>query len=243
MAYSPETSGHGSAEDTASPPMERIKSYERTSQARKNILMIFVVLTQLVQMIPFGAGINSSLSIAKSLGATPIQAVWIAASYPLTQGTFVLMGGRLGAVYGHKNILAVGCAVWVIWSLGSGFSNNTIALSFMRGLTGIGGGLLTPNAVALLGINFPPGRQRNLAMGLFGAMAPVGAAGGSLVSAVFVQLTEWKWIFFFLYVFSILSQCTTRGLIYEGELMCLIELYLALLSTEGSLLPSRQMMR
>ena len=52
----------------------------------------------------------------------------------------------------------------------------------MRGLTGIGGGLLTPNAVALLGINFPPGKQRNLAMGLFGAMAPVGAAGGSLVS-------------------------------------------------------------
>jgi MFS family permease len=151
------------------------------------------------------------------------------------------MGGRLGAVYSHKNILAVGCVWWVIWSLGSGFSNNIIALSFMRGLTGIGGGLLTPNAVALLGINFPPGGQRNLAMGLFGAMAPVGAAGGSLASAVFVQLTEWKWIFFFLYVVSILSQCAIRCLIYEDELMCLIELCLALWSMEGSLLPFRQM--
>jgi MFS family permease len=157
-------------------------------------------LTQLVQMIPFGAGINSSLPIAKSLGASSIQATWIAASYPLTQGTFVLIGGRLGAVYGHKNSLAVGWAWWVIWPLGSGFANNIIALSFLRGLTGIGGGMLTPNAVAPLGINFPPGKQRNQGMGLFGAMAPVGAAGGSLVSAVFVQLTEWKWIFFFLYV-------------------------------------------
>jgi MFS family permease len=162
MVYSPETSDHGAAEDAASPPVEKVKSYEQTSQARKNIFMIFVVLTQLVQMIPFGAGINSSLSIAESLDSTPTQAVWIAASYPLTQGTFVLMGGRLGAVYGHKNILAVGCVWWVTWSLGSGFSNNIIALSFMRGLTSIGGGLLTPNALALLGINFPPGRQRNL---------------------------------------------------------------------------------
>jgi MFS family permease len=207
MVSTPEASDSVSSEDPASPTMEKTKSYERTSQARKNILMIFVVLTQLVQMIPFGAGINSSLSIAKSLGASPVQSVWIAASYPLTQGTFVLMGGRLGAVYGHKNILAAGCVWWVIWSLGSGFANNIIALSFIRGLTGIGGGLLIPNAVALLGINFPPGKQRNLAMGLFGAMAPVGAAGGSLVSAVFVQLTEWKWTFFFLYVRSFLAYC------------------------------------
>jgi MFS family permease len=103
-------SDHGSSDDPASPPMEKIASYERTSQERKIILMVFLVLTQLVQMIHFGAGINSSLSIAKSLGASPIQATWIAASYPLTQGTFVLIGGRLGAVYGHKNILAAGCA-------------------------------------------------------------------------------------------------------------------------------------
>jgi len=160
--------------------------------------MIFVVLTQLVQMIPFGAGINSGLAIANSLGATPVQATWIAAAYPLTQGTFVLIGGRLGAVYGHKNILMAGCVWWLIWSLSSGFANNIVTLSFMRGLNGIGGGFMVPNAVALLGINFPPGKQRNLAMGLFGAMAPVGAAGGSLVSGVVVQLTAWKWIFFLL---------------------------------------------
>jgi MFS family permease len=171
-----------------SPPVEKVQT--QTSQTRKNIFMVFVVLTQLVQMVPFGAGINSSLSIARSLGATETEAAWIAASYPLTQGTFVLMGGRLAAVLGHKKVMVVGCTWWVIWSLGSGFANNIIALSFMRGLTGIGGALMVPNAVALLGITFPPGRQRNLAMGLFGAMAPVGAAGGSLVSAVFVQLTE-----------------------------------------------------
>lgn len=48
------------------------------------------------------------------------------------------------------------------------------------------------------GITFGPGKRRNLSLALFGAMAPVGAAGGSLVSGAFVQNTEWKWLFFFL---------------------------------------------
>ena len=54
--------------------------------------MVFITLTQLVQMIPLGAGINSGLAIGKALGATRVESVWIVASYPLTQGAFVLIG-------------------------------------------------------------------------------------------------------------------------------------------------------
>lgn len=71
-------------------------------------------------------------------------------------------------------------------------------MCIMRGLCGIGGGLMIPNIVALLGITFPPGKKRNLSFALFGAMAPVGAAGGSLVGAVIIQLSDWKWLFFML---------------------------------------------
>lgn len=71
-------------------------------------------------------------------------------------------------------------------------------MCFMRGLCGIGGGLMIPNIVALLGITFPPGKKRNLGMALYGAMAPVGAVGGSLLCAVVIQLSEWKWAFFLL---------------------------------------------
>lgn len=107
-------------------------------------------------------------------------------------------GGRLGAVAGHKKIFSLGCMWWTIWALGGGFSDNLIAVCLMRGLCGIGGGLMIPNIVALLGITFPPGKKRNLALALFGSMAPVGAAGGSLVSAIIVQLTHFKWMFFML---------------------------------------------
>ena len=62
------------------------------SNTRENLFMFFITLTQLVQMIPLGAGINSGLAIGEAVGATHIQSVWITASYPLTQGAFVLIG-------------------------------------------------------------------------------------------------------------------------------------------------------
>ena len=62
------------------------------SALRQNLFLIFITLTQLVQMIPLGAGINSGLTIGEALGATHVESVWIVASYPLTQGAFVLIG-------------------------------------------------------------------------------------------------------------------------------------------------------
>ena len=117
----------------------------------------------------------------------------------MTQGAFVLIGGRFGDVYGHKNVLLAGAVWWIIFSLVSGFARSLVVLSLFRGLTGVGGAFIVPNAVALLGHTFPPGKMRNIAMGSFGAMAPIGAAGGAAVSAIFVQLLpHWKWLFFFL---------------------------------------------
>ncbi|CAG7998833.1 unnamed protein product [Penicillium salamii] len=75
---------------------------------------------------------------------------------------------------------------------------NIVGVCIARGLTGVGGGFMVPNAIALIGINLPPGKSRNIAVGLFGAMAPIGAAGGSVFGGIFVQLTPWKWLFFFL---------------------------------------------
>jgi len=170
------------------------------SESRKTLFLIFITLTQLVQSIPLGAGINSGLAIGESLGASAVASVWVVASYPLTQGTFVLIGGRLGEIYGHKTILTAGSLWWIIWALAGGYSTNLVSMCLLRGLCGVGGGLMAPNIVALIGVTFPPGKKRNLGMALFGSMAPVGAAGGSLVAAVIIQLAHWKWLFFMLWV-------------------------------------------
>ncbi|KAF4820507.1 putative MFS-type transporter [Colletotrichum siamense] len=165
---------------------------------RKAAASACIILCQFIQTIPLGAGINGGLNMAKELGVSPAFAIWIIASYPLTQGTFVLMGGRVGAVYGHKKTAAAGGILWVIFHLISGFMRSIISLSIMRALSGIGAAFVFPNAVALLTITNPPGKARNIAVGLFGAMAPIGAAGGSVFPALFGQLTQWWWLFFFL---------------------------------------------
>jgi len=108
------------------------------------------------------------------------------------------MTGRLGAIYGHKNILLIGALWWVLWTLINGFCNSFVSFNAARALSGIGGALIVPNGVAIIGITYPPGRMRNLVIGLFGAGMPIGGWSGALFAGIFTELTEWKWLFIFL---------------------------------------------
>jgi MFS family permease len=153
---------------------------------------------QMVQMFAYGAGVVGALTIGRNIGISDVESTWIDASYPLTQGAFVLISGRLGTVFGHKRILTIGAGWWIFWTLATAYATNLIGISFLRALAGMGGGLLVPNAVALLTTNFPPGKQRNLALALFAAMGPVGGAGGCTVVGFLLQWSDWKWLFFFL---------------------------------------------
>lgn len=114
----------------------------------------------------------------------------------MTQGTFVLISGRLGAVYGHRTVL-IGGAIWfVIWTLANGFCNNFVAFNVARAFSGIGGALIMPNAVALISSTIPPGKVRNITLGFFGASAPIGSYLGAIWAGIFVQFVNWNWIFF-----------------------------------------------
>ncbi|KAL5092466.1 hypothetical protein Trisim1_001719 [Trichoderma cf. simile WF8] len=170
------------------------------SKKRAYTFMILIVITQAVQMFAYGAGIIGAFTVGHAVGASDLQSTWIAAAYPLTQGSFVLISGRLGTVFGHKKMLTLGASIWIFWTLATAYGTNIVGISIMRALAGIGGGLLVPNAVALLTITFPPGRQRNLALALFASMGPVGGAGGCVFNGFFLQWTDWTWLFFFLAV-------------------------------------------
>jgi MFS family permease len=115
----------------------------------------------------------------------------------LTQGAFVLVSGRIGAVYGHKTILLLGGAWWILWTLINGFcTESIISFAIARALSGIGAAIVMPNVVAEIGITFPPGKLRNLTFGFFGCGAPFGGTFGCVLIGLFIQWTEWRYFFF-----------------------------------------------
>lgn len=170
------------------------------------------------------AGIAGGSRLSQSMGVKKTYASWIGASYAydnlytshpqnsyyrykvpllisarLTQGTLVLISGRLGDVYGHRELLLAG-GVWLsVTTLASSFCSHTFfAFVIMRALSGLGGAFVMPNAVAMIASTNPPGRIRNLSLGFFAASAPMGGYFGALFLGAFMERTEWKWFFVFM---------------------------------------------
>ncbi|OJI98173.1 hypothetical protein ASPVEDRAFT_448187 [Aspergillus versicolor CBS 583.65] len=169
-----------------------------TSRVRQLTVTTLIVISNLVQMIVNFAGVAGGRSFSESMHVKQTYATWIAASYGLTQGTFVLMSGRLGDVYGHRRMLLGGGAWLVVCSFISAFCHtNFFAFVTMRALAGLGGASVMPNAVAMITITNPPGRVRNLSLGFFAASAPLGGYASALFLGAFMERTHWRWFFVF----------------------------------------------
>ncbi|KAL5362111.1 hypothetical protein BJX96DRAFT_166411 [Aspergillus floccosus] len=176
----------------------QLRATTKTRQIAITALIILSNLVQIVQMTVNFAGVAGGRQLGEALHIQNSYASWIAASYALTQGTFVLMSGRVGDVYGHRKVLLCGGAWLTACTLASAFCTEFYAFVTMRALSGVGGACIMPNAVAMIATTNPPGRVRNLSLGLFGASAPLGGYLGALFLGAFLKQTEWKWFFVFI---------------------------------------------
>lgn len=140
------------------------------------------------------------------------QKVWFMGSFSLTVGTVILIGGKLGDLFGLKKIFIIGWFWCFIWCLIIGFSkyaNTIIFFIICRAFQGIGFALLLPCGMGILGSCYSNGSRKNLAFGAVGASGPSGAAVGCLMAAVVGQLTNWAWEFWLLsivcFIFGVIS--------------------------------------
>lgn len=106
--------------------------------------------------------------------------------------------GRLGDMYGHKNLYMVGFAWYAIWSVVAGVAiySGDILFSTARAFQGIGCALLVPNALAIVGRLYSDSPKKNMIFALFGAAAPTGWVVGAVFSSILAQLAWWPWAFF-----------------------------------------------
>lgn len=133
--------------------------------------------------------------IGKTFGVEePAQLAWLVAGYSLTVGTFILISGRLGDIFGYKKMLIVGFGWFSLWSMVSGlsvYSNFTLAV-FSRVLQGIGPALCLPNALAIFGSAYPPGHRKAMVFACFGAVAPIGGVCGAVFASL-LAMAWWPW--------------------------------------------------
>ncbi len=135
-------------------------------------------------------------SIKSDLGFSRTGLQWVITAYAILFGGALLLGGRLADLLGRRRMFVAGLAVFALSSLLCGFAWSSGSLIEFRALQGLGGALLAPAALSLLMTTFAEGRERNLALGIYGAASGSGAAAGVLLGGVLTSYFGWSWIFF-----------------------------------------------
>jgi EmrB/QacA subfamily drug resistance transporter len=134
-------------------------------------------------------------SMIDKLDASLDQVLWVMNAYILVLAVLMITCGRLGDLYGPRNLFIAGVAVFTVASLLCGISQNPVELIGARVIQGLGAALLLPQTMTLIISTFPADR-RGAAMGIWGAVAGVATIAGPTVGGLLVTALDWRWIFF-----------------------------------------------
>jgi EmrB/QacA subfamily drug resistance transporter len=135
-------------------------------------------------------------AIQADLGFSQENLQWVFSAYALVFGGFLLLGGRLADILGRRGVFMVGLVIFTIGSLLCGLAWSEESLIGARALQGLGAATITPSALSILTTTFSEGRERNIALGAWGAVGGFGAAAGVLMGGILTDLLSWEWVFF-----------------------------------------------
>jgi EmrB/QacA subfamily drug resistance transporter len=156
-----------------------------------------LIVTAQFMVILDVAIVNVALpSIKSDLHFSETNLQWVISAYAILFGGTLLLGGRLADLLGRRKLFVSGLAVFVATSLLCGLAWSEESLIVFRAAQGLGGAMLAPAALSLLMTTFAEGRERNLALGIYGAASGSGAAAGVLLGGILTSYLSWSWVFF-----------------------------------------------
>jgi EmrB/QacA subfamily drug resistance transporter len=135
-------------------------------------------------------------SIQVDLGFSQEDLQWVLSAYALVFGGFLLLGGRAADMLGRRRMFLGGLVLFTLASLLAGLAWSEGSLIAARALQGLGAAVITPAALSILSTTFTEGRERNIALGAWGAVGGFGAVAGVLLGGVLTDALSWEWIFF-----------------------------------------------
>jgi len=163
---------------------------------RKWLALALLSVVQFMVVLDI-AIVNVALpSIQVDLGFSQENLQWVISAYALVFGGFLLLGGRSADLLGRRRIFLGGLVVFTLSSLFAGLAWSEASLITARALQGLGAAIITPAALSILSTTFHEGRERNVALGVWGAVGGFGAAAGVLMGGILTDALSWEWIFF-----------------------------------------------
>ena len=163
---------------------------------RRWLGLAVIVVAQFMVVLDI-AIVNVALpSIKTDLHFSQESLQWVVTAYSILFGGVLLLGGRLADLLGRRRLFVIGVALFTVTSLLDGLAWSEGSLIAFRSLQGLGAALLSPAALSILTTTFAEGRERNLALGIWGAASGSGGAAGVLLGGLLTSAFDWSWIFF-----------------------------------------------
>src|SRR5215203_5845982 len=155
-----------------------------------------ICVAQFVDVLDVNSVVVALPTIGGELGYAAGDLQWVVTAYALFFGGFLILAGRVADLFGRRRMFVVGLALFSASSLLCGLAPSPLALVAFRAAQGLGAAFLAPAALAIISTTFPEGRERNLAMGVWTAVAAGGGAAGLVLGGLITDALGWEWIFF-----------------------------------------------
>jgi EmrB/QacA subfamily drug resistance transporter len=166
------------------------------AERRRWLALAVVCLAQLMLILD-GSIVNIALPrIQADLHISSAALTWVPNAYLISFGSFLLLGGRLGDLFGRARMFYAGMTVFTAASIACGVSESALVLDAARFVQGLGAALAAPAILALIVVEFPDPSERPRVMGIYTFVSVAGASIGLLLGGVLTQALSWHWIFF-----------------------------------------------
>lgn len=160
------------------------------------LILILLALAQFMVVLDVSI-VNVALpTIQNVFGMTQGTLQWIITAYTLAFGGFLLLGGRAADLFGRRKVFLSGILLFTLASLASGLAQSSEQIIIFRAIQGLAGAFMSPAALSIILVTYKEGKERNVALSVWGAVAAGGAAFGVLLGGILVQYLSWRWIFF-----------------------------------------------
>jgi len=186
--------------------------------ASQRWLALYVLCLGVLMIVLDTTIVNVALpSIRADLQFTEVSLVWVVNAYLLTFGGFLLLGGRLGDLYGHRRIFLLGLVAFTIASAACGLATSQVMLITARAVQGLGGAVVSAVALSLIMNVFTEAGERARAMGIYGFVCSGGGSIGVLLGGLLTSSLSWHWIFLVNVPIGVAVYALCRALIPAGR--------------------------